>query len=180
MAYNRMSRDIAEENRRLRHELEERRQIADESSARRQAQSEESSSFKSPYQCRSRLIGLGRRDKDTVTRNLNDTFKLEDDDHEEEEQLTPAEALVAAKTYLHYTQISEKDEAHCNTAQALKIMSEALTVSAPKKAPARRKTRRPSPGEDPSSPDDDEGDYRRGRNHDGRDKNRARDDHDKD
>ena len=44
---------------------------------------------------------MQRKDKDTVTRNLDDTFQLEDDDGEVEEQLTPAEALVAAKTYLH-------------------------------------------------------------------------------
>ena len=173
-----MSRDIAKENRRLRHELVERRRIADESSARRQALSEESSGFKSPDQRNSKLNGMKRKDKDTVTRNLNDTFQFEEDDYEPEEQLTQAKALIAAKTYLRYAQTREKEEAHCNTVRALKLVSEALAVSAPKKAPARRRTREESLGGDPSSPDDD--DYRRGCDHDDRNKNCGRDDRDKD
>ena len=44
---------------------------------------------------------MKRKDKDIVTRNLNDTFQLEEDEDEDEEQLTPAEALFIAKTYLH-------------------------------------------------------------------------------
>ena len=118
---------------------------------------------------------MKRKDKDIVTRNLNDTFQLEDDDYEDEEQLTLAEALVTAKTYLHCSQTGEKEEAHRNTARALKLMSEALVVSAPKKSPTRRRTRKASPGGDPSSPDDDdndEGDYCRGRDHDDHNKNR--------
>ena len=82
---------------------------------------------------------MKRKDKDIVTRNLNDTFQLEEDNYEDEEQLTPAEALVAAKTYLHCAQTGEKEEAHRNTARALKLMSDALAMSAPKKAPARQK-----------------------------------------
>ena len=59
---------------------------------------------------------MKQTDQDTVTHNLNDTFQLEEDDHEPEEQLTPAEALVAAKTYLHCAQTGEKEEGHHNIA----------------------------------------------------------------
>ena len=83
---------------------------------------------------------MKQKDKDIVTRNLNNTFQLKDDDYEDEEHLTPAEALIAAKTYLHCAPSGEKEEAHRNTARALKLMNEALVVSAPKKAPARRRT----------------------------------------
>ena len=99
---------------------------------------------------------MKRKDKDIAIRNLNDMFQLEEDDNKDEEQLTPAEALVAVKTYLHCAQTGEKEEAHRNTARALKLMSEALAVTAPRKAPARRKTREKSPGGDPSLPDDDD------------------------
>ena len=118
---------------------------------------------------------MQRKDKDTVTRNLDDTFRLEDDGCEDEEQLTPAEALVAAKTYLHCAQTGEKEEAHQNTARALKLMSDALAASAPKKAHAKRRTREKSPGGDPSSPDDDDDDDDHRRNHPGR-----KSDHDQD
>lgn len=124
---------------------------------------------------------MQRTDKDAVTRNLNDTFQLARNDYEVEIPPTPAEALLAAKKYLHCAQIDEQAEAHRNTSRALKLMREALAKSTSKKALARRRTRRSSPGGEASSLDDDDDDYYRcNRGRDDRDKDCGHDDREKD
>ena len=100
MAYHRMSADIAKENLRVRAELDKRRQVADESSARRQALSEASSGYKYPYSRPSKLEDMQQIDRHAVTKNLDDSFKMVIDDDGNQIPTTPAEALLAAQTYL--------------------------------------------------------------------------------
>ena len=90
-----------------------------------------------------------------MVRKLDDDFKLEEED-DDEEPLTPAEALISAREYLSRAQKSRKDGPYCNTTMTLKIMKDAIAASAPKKSGARRPTRERTPDRDPSSPDDEE------------------------
>ena len=111
-----------------------------------------------------------------MARKLDDDFKLEEDD-DEEEQLTPAEALFTAQEYLSRAQKGKKGSLDHNTTMALKIMKD--TISAPKRAGARRVHREQTPDRDPSSPDDDNSDDWRKRpnknkNHDSDDNSNRR------
>ena len=119
-------------------------------------------------QHRPRYSNLHIKDKETITRNLDDTFKLEDGDEEEKEPITPAEALFSAQTYLNRAGTGSKKQAERDRARALEVLNIALGVSAPEKVSTRRQDRERSPDQDPSSPDDDDEskDNRHGRNHD--------------
>ena len=88
-----------------------------------------------------------------MVRKLDDDFKLEEDD-DEEEPLTPADA----QDYLSRAQKSRKGKTDRYTSIALQIMKDAIAASAPKKSSTRRQTRERTPDRDPSSPDDDDDD----------------------
>src|ERR1043165_9243290 len=93
----------------------------------------------SPTHDRSKINNLRKTERERVIRKLDDDFKLEEDD-DDEEPLTPAEALISAREYLSRAQKSKKDGPDCNITMALKIMKDAITASAPKKSGARRLT----------------------------------------
>ena len=57
------------------------------------------SSRDSPTRDRSKINNLRKTERDRVIRKLDDDFKLEGDD-DDEEPLTPAEALISAEDYL--------------------------------------------------------------------------------
>ena len=71
-----------------------------------------------------------------MVRKLEDDFKLEEDD-DEEEPLTPAEALISAHDYLSRAQKSRKGKTDRYTSIALQIMKDAIATSAPKKTSTR-------------------------------------------
>jgi len=115
-------------------------------------------------------------ERERVIRKLDDDFKLEEDD-DEEEPLTLAEALISALDYLSRAQKSSKGKSDRYTSIALQIMKDAIDASAPKKSSARQQPRERTPDRDPSDPDDDDDRRRRSdrnRRHDNDDNSRRR------
>ena len=92
-----------------------------------------------------------------MVRKLDDDFRLEEDD-DEEEPLMPAEALLSAQDYLSRAQKSRKGKSDRYTSIALQIMKDAIDASAPKKSSTKRQPRERTPDRDPSDPDDDDDD----------------------
>src|SRR3954468_3614951 len=156
-AYNKLASDITKKTRQQRLELEEQGKTAtDPRTNRKPPPRSDSSDYDSPVRARPRFSNMRRTDRKKVARKLDDDFKLEEDG-DKEEQLTPAEALITAQEYLSRAQKGKKGGLDRNTTMALKIMKDAITVSAPKKASARRVPREKTPDMDPSSPDDEDG-----------------------
>ena len=108
---------------------------------------------------------MRRTERARIVRKLDDDFRLEEDD-DQEEPFTPEEALISAQDYLSRAQKSTKGKSDRYTSIALQIMKDAIDASAPKKSITRRQPRERTPDRDPSDPDDDDDDRRRrsGRN----------------
>ena len=129
---------------------------------------------------------MPRVDRNAVTRNLDDSFKMATDDEGNQIPTTPAEALLAAQTYLQCARPDDQNplaEAHHNTVRALKLVGEALAPSAPRKRTASRRSH-DSPVRDHLSPrryyisqdDDSDNDYRDTRSRRGPDRSQEHDD----
>ena len=147
--------DVTKKTRQQRFELEKQGENATvPRTNRKPPPRSDSFDYDSPVRARSRFSNMRCTDKKKIARKLDDDFKLEEDD--EEEQLTPVEALITAQEYLSRAQNGKKGRLDCNKSMALKIMKDAITASAPKKAGARRAPREQTSDMDPSSPDDDD------------------------
>ena len=116
-------------------EKQERAAI-EQKNSRRPPPRSESPDHDSPVRTKSKLSNLRRTDWERVVRKIDDDFKLEEED-DDEEPLTPAEALISARDYLSRAQKNKKDGPDCNTKMAMKIMKDAIAASAPKKSSAR-------------------------------------------
>ena len=62
----------------------------------------------SPVRVKSKFSNLIRTHRKRVAHKLDDDFKLEED-NDDEEPLTPAEALISAREYLSHAQKSRTD-----------------------------------------------------------------------
>ena len=71
----------------------------EQKNSRRQPPRSDTGGRDSPARDRSKLNNLRKTERVRVVRKLDDDFRLEEDD-EEEEPLTPAEALISAQDYL--------------------------------------------------------------------------------
>ena len=109
-----------------------------------------------------------------IVRRLDDDFRLEEDD-DQEEPFTPEEALISAQDYLSRARNSTKSKSDRYTSIALQIMKDAIDASAPKKSSVRRQPCERTPNREPSDPDDDDDTDDRRRSSD---RNRRRDDDD--
>ena len=141
---------------RLEMEKQERADL-EQKNSRRPPPRSDSTDHNSPVRTKSKFSNLRRTDRERVVRKLDDDFRLEEED-DEEEPLTPAEALISAQDYLSRAKKSRKGKPDRNTSIALQIIKDAITASAPKKSSTRRQTRERTPDRDPSSPDDDDND----------------------
>src|SRR4051812_16871148 len=117
----------------------------------------DSPGYESLARNKSKLNNLRKTEKARVVRKLDDDFRLEEGD-DEEEPLTPAEALISAQDYLSRAQKSRKGKTDRYTSIALQIMKDAIDASAPKKSRTKRQTHERTPDRDPSSLDDDDDD----------------------
>src|SRR3954469_25955472 len=156
-AYNKLASDITKKTRQQRLELEKQEKATiEQKNNHKPPPRSDSPDHDSPVRVKSKFSNLRRTDRKRVARKLDNDFKLEEND-DDKEPLTPAEALISAREYLPRAQKSRKDGPDCNTTIALKIMKDAIASSAPKKLGTRRLTREQTPDRDPSSPDDDGG-----------------------
>jgi hypothetical protein len=71
----------------------------EQKNSRRPPPRSDSPDHDSPVRNKSKLSNLRRIDRERVVGKLNDDFKLEEED-DDEEPLTPAEALISAREYL--------------------------------------------------------------------------------
>src|SRR3954468_11030228 len=136
------------------------KQELEKKSSRKQTRRSDSPGHDSPTRNRSKLNNLRKTERARGVRKLEDDFRLEEDG-DEEEPLTPAEALISAQDYLSRAQKSRKGKMDRYTSFALQIMKDAIDASAPKKSSAKRQPRERTPDRDPSDPDDDDDDKRR-------------------
>src|ERR1041385_1254949 len=155
-AYNKMASELTQQARQRRLEMEKQeRAAAEQKNNRKPPPRGDSPDRGSPLRAKSKFSNLQRTNRVRVIRKLDDDFKLEEED-DEEEPLTPAEALISARDYLSRAQKSRQNRPDRNTSIALQIMKDAIAASAPKKSGARRPTRERTPDRDPSSPEDDD------------------------
>src|ERR1041385_1057486 len=155
-AYNKLASKLTQQARQRRLELEKQERVATEPKINRMPPPrDDSPDHGSPLRNKLKFSNLRRTDKKRVVRKLDDNFKLEEED-DEEEPLTPAEALISARDYLSRAQKNRQNRPDRNTSIALQIMKDAIAASTPKKSSARRPTHERTPDRDPSSPDDDD------------------------
>ena len=96
-AYNKLAGEQTQQKRRWRQAMEEQeKEELERRSSRRQPPR---SDRDSPTRNRSKINNLRKTERARVVRKLDDDFKLEEED-DEEEPLTPAEALISAQDYL--------------------------------------------------------------------------------
>ena len=158
---------------------EQEREELERKNSRRQPPRSDPPGRDSPTRNRSKINNLRKTERARVVRKLDDDFRLEEDD-DEEEPLTPAKALISAQDYLSRAQKSREGKSDRYTSIALQIMEDAIDASAPKKSSARRQPRERTPDRDPSDPDDDDDDNDRrrrsdrNRRHDNDDNSRRR------
>src|ERR1041385_1854007 len=99
-AYNKLASELTRQARQQRLELEKQeRAAAEQKSNCKPSPRDDSPDHGSPLRNKSKFSNLRRTDKKRVVRKLDDYFKLEEED-DEEEPLTPAEALISARDYL--------------------------------------------------------------------------------
>src|SRR4051812_25442493 len=133
---------------------EQEKEERERSSSRRQPPR---SSHDSPTRDRSKINNLRKMERERVIRKLDDDFKLEEED-DDEEPLTPAETLISAQDYLSRAWTSTKGKSDRYTSIALQIMKDAIDNLAPKKPSARRQPRERTLDREPNDPDDDDDD----------------------
>src|SRR4051812_45681367 len=119
---------------------EQEREELERRNSRRQPPRSDPQGHDSPTRNRSKINNLRKTERARVVRKLDDDFRLEEDD-DEEEPLTPAEALISSQDYLSHAQKSRKGKLDRYTSIALQIMKDAIDASAPKKSSARRQPR---------------------------------------
>src|SRR4051812_8671414 len=162
-AYNKLASELTQQTRqwRLAMEKQEKAEL-EKKSSRRQPPRSDSPGHDSPTRNRSKLNNLRKTKRARVVQKLEDDFRLEEDD-DEEEPLTPAEALISAQDYLSRAQKSRKGKTDRYTSIALQIMKDAVDASVLKKSSTKQQTRVRTPDTDPSSPDDESNDDKRRR-----------------
>ena len=107
-AYNKLAGELTQQTRQWRQAMEKQeREKLERKSSRRQPPRSDSPGRDSPTRNRSKLNNLWKTERARVVRKLEDDFRLEEDD-DEEEPLTPAEALISAQDYLSRAQKSRK------------------------------------------------------------------------
>src|SRR3954468_10188200 len=121
-AYKKLASELTQRARQQRLELEKQeRAAAEQKRNRKLPPRDESPDHGSPLHNKSKFSNLRRTDKKRVVRKLDDDFKLEEED-DEEEPLTLAEALISARDYLSRAQKNRQKRPDRNTSMDLQIM----------------------------------------------------------
>jgi len=95
-AENKLASELTQQTRQCGLEMEKQERVdLKQKNSRIQPPRSDSLHHDSPVRNKSKLSNLRRTDRARVVRKLDDDFKLEEDD-DEEEPLTPAEALISA------------------------------------------------------------------------------------
>src|SRR4051812_32161838 len=119
-------------------EKQEKEELEQKNSHRKLPRSD-SLGFESPARNKSKLNNLRKTEKARVVRKLDDDFRLEEDD-DEEEPLTPSEALISGQDYPSRAQKRRKGKTDRYTSIALQIMKHAIDASAPERSRTKRRT----------------------------------------